>query len=106
MVLGTTRLLRGLRVRRSKDYVVGLNIRVNQYKVDHLITGNGRVRWETNGCMLGAAGRPKWKLQLIVHLGSAPKAWRDVCPPSVKAPRRKRPRHDQFARTGEDGFAS
>jgi hypothetical protein len=37
MVLGATRLLKGLRVRRSKDYVVGLNSRVNQYKDDHLI---------------------------------------------------------------------
>lgn len=37
MVLGAARLLRGLRVRRSKDYVVGLNSRVNQYKDDHLI---------------------------------------------------------------------
>lgn len=34
---GAARLLRGLRVRRSKDYVVGLNSRVNQYKDDHLI---------------------------------------------------------------------
>jgi hypothetical protein len=37
MALGAARLLRGLRVRRSKDYVVGLNSRVNQYKEDHLI---------------------------------------------------------------------
>ncbi|MBI4678789.1 MAG: hypothetical protein HY748_14520 [Elusimicrobia bacterium] len=34
---GATRLLRGLRVRRPKDYVVGLNSRVNQYSDDHLI---------------------------------------------------------------------
>jgi hypothetical protein len=27
--------------------------------------GNGRVRWETNGFILRAAGRPKWKFQLI-----------------------------------------
>ena len=26
-------------------------------------TGSGRVRWETNGCIIGAAGRPKWKFQ-------------------------------------------
>ena len=34
---GAMRFLRGLRVRRSKNYVVGLNSRVNQYKDDHLI---------------------------------------------------------------------
>jgi uncharacterized protein (UPF0332 family) len=34
---GSIRLLRGLRVRRSGDYVVGLNSRVNQYKDDHLV---------------------------------------------------------------------
>lgn len=34
---GATRFLRGLRVRRSGDYVVGLNSKVNQYKDDHLI---------------------------------------------------------------------
>lgn len=37
LVLGATRLLRGLRVRKSRDYVVGLNSKVNQYKDDHLI---------------------------------------------------------------------
>jgi uncharacterized protein (UPF0332 family) len=37
IITGATRLLRGLRVRRSVDYVVGLNSRVNQYKDDHLI---------------------------------------------------------------------
>lgn len=37
MVKGAARLLRGLRVRRSRDYVVGLNSRVNQYKDNHLI---------------------------------------------------------------------
>ena len=28
-------------------------------------TGKGRVPWETNGCILGDAGRPKWKFQVI-----------------------------------------
>lgn len=37
MAIGACRLLRGLRVRRPMDYVVGLNSRVNQYKDDHLI---------------------------------------------------------------------
>jgi len=37
MIRGAVRLLRGLRVRRSSDYVVGFNSRVNQYKDDHLI---------------------------------------------------------------------
>lgn len=37
LIKGATRLLRGLRVRRTRDYVVGLNSRVNQYKDDHLI---------------------------------------------------------------------
>jgi uncharacterized protein (UPF0332 family) len=37
MATGAIRLLRGLRVKRSGDYVVGLNSRVNQYKDDHLI---------------------------------------------------------------------
>ncbi|MBI3097980.1 MAG: HEPN domain-containing protein [Planctomycetes bacterium] len=37
MVRGAVSLLHGLRVRRSQDYVVGLNSRVNQYKDDHLI---------------------------------------------------------------------
>jgi hypothetical protein len=35
-------------------------------------TGNGRVRWETYGCILGAAGRPKWKFQpkTLTRLGT------------------------------------
>lgn len=37
VVNGAVRMLRGLRVRKSRDYVVGLNSRVNQYKDDHLI---------------------------------------------------------------------
>jgi hypothetical protein len=37
IVKGATRFLRGLRVRRSGDYVVGLNSKVNQYKDDHLV---------------------------------------------------------------------
>jgi hypothetical protein len=37
IVKGAVRFLRGLKVRRSSDYVVGLNSRVNQYKDDHLI---------------------------------------------------------------------
>jgi uncharacterized protein (UPF0332 family) len=37
MVRRATELLKALRVRRSGDYVVGLNSRVNQYKDDHLI---------------------------------------------------------------------
>ncbi len=37
MAKGATKLLRGLRVKRSRDYVVGLNSRVNQYRDDHLL---------------------------------------------------------------------
>jgi uncharacterized protein (UPF0332 family) len=34
---GAKRLLRGLQVKKTRDYVVGLNSRVNQYKDDHII---------------------------------------------------------------------
>ena len=37
LVAGAVRFLRGLKVRKSTDYVVGLNSKVNQYKDDHLI---------------------------------------------------------------------
>jgi hypothetical protein len=37
LIRRATQLLKALRVRRSSDYVVGLNSRVNQYKDDHLI---------------------------------------------------------------------
>jgi uncharacterized protein (UPF0332 family) len=37
MVAGGVRFLQGLKVRRSSDYVVGLNSKVNQYKDDHLV---------------------------------------------------------------------
>ncbi len=37
LIKGTIRLLRGLRVRKTGDYVVGLNSRVNQYEDNHLL---------------------------------------------------------------------
>jgi len=37
LIARATELLKALRVRRSGDYVVGLNSRVNQYKDDHLV---------------------------------------------------------------------